>query len=134
MLMMILKQFYVLTVSPKHLPKTKKRSVDPHPNVLEVYLTRKRQGSLPTSDHRVIHEHFTNEHLQSKQSLERAYCLSKLQEVDGQILPGWTWYNTHQNSTTILPCQTGMHSSDRCQPNKNGHCLHHFRAMYCFCR
>ena len=45
----------------------------------------------------------TNEHLQSKQYLDIAYCLSKLQELDGHILPGWTGYNTLLNSTTIPP-------------------------------
>ena len=45
----------------KHLPK--KRSVDPPPK-------RKRQGPTPTSYQSVIHEHSTNKHLQSKQSLD----------------------------------------------------------------
>ena len=52
----------------KHLPK--KRTVDPPPNILEVYHKRKRQGPTPTSYKNVIHEHSTNEHLQSKQSLD----------------------------------------------------------------
>ena len=52
----------------KHLPK--KRSVDPPPNVLEVYHKSKRQGPTPTSYQSVIHEHSTNKHLQSKQSLD----------------------------------------------------------------
>ena len=34
----------------KHLPKTKKHSVDQPPNVLEVYHKRKRQGPTPTSN------------------------------------------------------------------------------------
>ena len=83
--------------------KTKKRSVDPPPNVLEVRHKRKRQCPSPTSDQSVIHEHSTNEHLQSKQSLDKPYCLSKLQEVYGHILPGWTGYTTLLNSTTISP-------------------------------
>ena len=87
----------------KHLPKNKKRSVDPPPNVLEVYHKRKRQGPTPTSYQSVIHEHSTNEHLQSKQSLDIAYCLSKLHELNGQILPGWTGYNTLLNSDAIPP-------------------------------
>ena len=37
--------------------------------------------------------------------------MSKLKEVDGHILPGWTGYNSHLNSPTILPCQTGIPSS-----------------------
>ena len=53
----------------KHLPK-KKRSVNPPPNVLEVYYKRKRQGPTPTHYQSVIHEHSTNEHLQAKQSLD----------------------------------------------------------------
>ena len=84
-----------------HLPK--KRSFDPPPNVLEVYHKRKRQGPIPTSNQNVIHEHSTNEHLQSKPSLDIACCLSKFQELDGHILPGWTGYNTFLNSPTIPP-------------------------------
>ena len=80
-----------------------KRSVDPPPNVLEVYHKRIRQGPTPTSYQSIIHEHSTNEHLQSKQSLDITYCLSKLQELNGHILPGWTGYNTLLNSTTIPP-------------------------------
>ena len=45
----------------KHLPE--KRSVDHPPK-------RKRQGPTPTSYQSVIHEHSTNKHLQSKQSLD----------------------------------------------------------------
>ena len=37
------------------------------------------------------------------QSLDIAYCLLKLQEIDGHILPSWTGYNTLLHSTTILP-------------------------------
>ena len=54
----------------KHLPKNKKCTVDRPPNSLEVYHKRKRQGPTPTSYKRVIHEHSTNEHLWSKQSLD----------------------------------------------------------------
>ena len=60
----------------KHLQKNKKRSVDPPPNALEAYHKRKRQGPIPTSCQNVIHEHSTNEHLQSKQCLDIAYCWS----------------------------------------------------------
>ena len=100
-LMMILNSLHVLTVSPKHLPKSKKRSVDSPPNVLEVNHKRKQQ--YPPSAQSSIHEHSTNEHLQSKQSLDIAYCLTKLQEIDGHISPGWIGYNTPLNSTTIFP-------------------------------
>ena len=100
---MVLNPFHVLTVSPSISQKNKKRCVDPPPNALEVYHKRKRQGPIPTSYQNVIHEHSTNEHLQSTQSLDIAYCLSKLQELDGHILPGWAGYNTLLNSTTIPP-------------------------------
>ena len=63
----------------KYLPKTQKRSVDRPPSVLEVYHKRRRQGLAPTSNQSGIHEHSTNEHLRSKQSLDIDYCLSKLQ-------------------------------------------------------
>ena len=131
-LMMILNPFHILSVSPKHLPKTKMRSVDSPTSVLEVYHKSKRQGPSHTSDQRAKHEHSTNEHLQSKPSLNRAYCVSKPQQVDGHILPGWPRYNTLLNSTTILPYQTGIPSSDTCQPNKNGYCLHHFKGKCCY--
>ena len=83
----------------KHLPKAKKRSDDPPPNVHK----RKRQGPSATSDQDVKHEHSTNEHIQYKQSLDIAYCLLKLQKVDGHIIRGWTGYITLLNSTTIPP-------------------------------
>ena len=100
LLLLLLNPFHVLTVSPSICQK-KMRSVDPPPNVLEVYHKRKRQGPIPTSYQNVIHEHSTNEHLQYKQSLDIPYCLSKLQELDGHIVSGWTGYNTLLNSTTI---------------------------------
>ena len=102
--MLILNPFHVLTVSPKQLPISKNRSVDSPPNMLEVYHQRKRQCPFPTSDQSVIHEHSTNEHLQSKQCVDIAYCFfSNLEEVDGHILPGWIGYNKLRNSTTISP-------------------------------
>ena len=50
-----------------------------------------------------MHGHSINEYLQFKQSSDIAYCLSKLQEIDGYILPGWTEYNTLLYPTTIHP-------------------------------
>ena len=99
--MMVLNPLHVLTVSLSICQK--KRSVDPPPNVLEVYHKRKPQIPIPTSYQSVIHEHSTNEHLQSKQSLNIYYCLPKQQELDGHILLGWTGYNRLLNSTTIPP-------------------------------
>ena len=113
---------------------TKKRSVDPPPNVLEVYHKRKRQGPNATSYQSVIHEHSTNEYLQSKQSLDIAYCLSKLPRVR------WTyssWMDRVHHASKFhyysSPVKTSIPSSDRCQINKNGHCLHHFNAKCCYC-
>ena len=44
-----------------------------------------------------------------------------------------------EDGTESIPCinsesQHLVPSSDRCQPNKNGHFLHHFNAKCCYCR
>ena len=104
----------------KHLPK-KKRSVDPPPNVLEMYHKRKRQGPIPTSYKKTVFRH--------------SLLFVKTPRVR------WTYYSWldrvqhaskfHYYSSTV---KTGVPSSDKCQPNKNGHCLHHFNAKCCYCR
>ena len=86
----------------KHLPKTKTRSVDHTPNVLRCP-TKESDKVRPPSAIRVSYMNTLQINISNKPHIDIAYCLSKLQEVDGHILPGWTGYNTLLNCTTIPP-------------------------------
>ena len=88
----------------KKKAKDRRRSVDPPPNILEVYHKQKRQGPSPiNNDQSVITDPATDTHLQYKQSLDSVYCLSKIQEVEGTLHPGWTEYNTLLSFDVIPP-------------------------------
>ena len=73
--------------------RSRKQAIDALPNVIEIYHKKRQVGpSHATGDTSVLDT--IPKQLQEAKTLDSAYCLSKIPDADGRILPSWTGYNT----------------------------------------
>ena len=88
-----------MEIVPRHLPKTKRRSVDTPNTDIIPYHGGKRHGPQPI-DIEMKEMVETSDYKKAFIHIDIAYCLAK-QFAD--VIPGWTGFNTRLCSKNIPP-------------------------------